>query len=688
MTADDGSLEGGRMTGPGDGFVLGVDLGTSHTVAMLRHPGGRVRPLLFDGQPLLRSAVFLDTGGKLHVGADALRLGYADPGRLQAHPKRLVGAGTIRRGETSVAVSELLAALLDAVGREAVAAVGVLPPAVLTHPAFWGDKHRSVLTEALGKAGWPAGTRLVPGPVAAARYYAEVLARPSSPAVFDFGAGSLDVAVVRDGRVTASGGASDLGGLDLDAALVEYLGKSLAGSEPEAWHALAEPVTLGQWRARRQLWEDVRGAKEMLSRGGFAPVPVPGVEHAVELTREELEAVVDPLVRRAVAEAAQVIEGAAELFLVGGSTRVPMVARLLRGELGIAPTVVDQPELAIAEGAALLAEGGESGRGTTSERGTRPEPGTKSEPALADGPESGESAGLVTATSPVPRAATAITDTRVEDPTDERLRATPVDPWATAEAAALPTMADLPGGWASPPGGPLPTTPAGSPVAGVTTPPAAARRRRLFARPYMMIVAVSLVVVLAAGALLAWVFWPGYGALDYHPLSEPRRIPAVVPVSSDWSDAEIIGDRAYFASSSTQNGAVGVVAMDIGASKPAWTSTAAGTAQRWETMVALPVGIALFSDTDSLLRTRRIAILGAGRGDLRWQRTIADDDEVLFAGDTAVVTDHAGKRLLGLKLTDGKEQWSRSDPGKTAPAVLTVTTWPTRTTRWSCTTDG
>ena len=118
--------------------------------------------------------------------------------------------------------------------------------------------------------------------------------------MFDFGGGTLDIAVVRntglaaDGHprfeVAASGGAGDLGGLDLDAALVEHLGKDLADAEPAAWKALTDPVTLAQWRARRQFWDDVRGAKEMLSRSPVAPVPVPGVEHAVQLTRDELEA--------------------------------------------------------------------------------------------------------------------------------------------------------------------------------------------------------------------------------------------------------------------------------------------------------------------------------------------------------------------------------------------------------------
>src|SRR4051794_39494314 len=331
-------------------FALGVDLGTSHTVAMLRRPDGRTRPVLFDGQPLLPSAVFADRTGKLHVGRDALRLGYAEPDRFEPNPKRHVDAESVLLGGVAVPVPDLFAALLGAVAREAVAAVGFLPPAVVTYPAAWGSPRQGVLVAAIARAGWPPATALVPEPVAAARYFAEVLRRPvpvgSSLAVFDFGAGTLDIAVVRndgDGRlaVAASGGLDDLGGLDLDAALVDHLATSLSTAEPDAWAALTDPMSLAQWRARRQVWDDGRGAREMLSRAASAPVPVPGVEHAVRLARDELEAAVDPLLRRGVAEAAVVIKAAgsspaelAGLFLVGGSSRVPMVARLLHAELG------------------------------------------------------------------------------------------------------------------------------------------------------------------------------------------------------------------------------------------------------------------------------------------------------------------------------------------------------------------
>ncbi|MEU8609583.1 Hsp70 family protein, partial [Actinoplanes sp. NPDC048791] len=375
------------------GWLLGVDLGTSHTVAMLRRPDGRTRPLLFDGQPLLPSAVYLDTTGRLHVGRDAVRLGQAEPGRLEPNPKRHVDAETVLLGDTEVPTADLLAALLGAVAREAVAATGFLPPAVLTYPAAWGARRREVLTTALARAGWPPATHLLPEPVAAARYFVDVLRRPvpvgSALAVFDFGGGTLDIAVVRNEGVTpeglprfavaASGGIDDLGGLDLDAALVEHLGAELSGSEPGAWAALTEPVTLAQWRARRQFWEDVRGAKEMLSRTALAPVPVPGVEHAAHLTRDEFETAAGPLLRRGVAEAGVVIRAAgvgptelAGLFLVGGSSRVPLVARLLHGELGIAPTVLEQPELPVAEGAIIVVAAADQAARTGAEAPAKP----------------------------------------------------------------------------------------------------------------------------------------------------------------------------------------------------------------------------------------------------------------------------------------------------------------------------
>ena len=154
---------------------------------------------------------------------------------------------------------------------------------------------------------------------------------------------------------------ADLGGLDLDAALVDHLGRAdRAPPHPALW-ARARPSrrTTAQRRDRPQFWDDVRGAKEMLSRAAVAPVAGARRGAAVQLTREELERLATPLLRRGVhgdrdgdrAAAGLRPDQLAGLFLVGGSSRVPLVARLLHAELGIAPTVLEQPELPVAEGA-------------------------------------------------------------------------------------------------------------------------------------------------------------------------------------------------------------------------------------------------------------------------------------------------------------------------------------------------
>ncbi|GAA0726360.1 Hsp70 family protein [Dactylosporangium roseum] len=359
------------------GFVVGIDLGTSNTVAVIRSPDGRRRPVLFDGAPLMPSAVFMQDNGQLAVGRDAQRLAQLDPGRFEPNPKRRLGDPTVLLGDVEVPTVHLLTAVL----RSVAAGVGEItrfpPTAVLTYPASWGRMRRSLLHDAAVAAGFPQ-VSLVPEPVAAARYFISALNHPlprgSAMAVYDFGGGTVDVAVVRNDEqgftVIGSGGLEDVGGLDIDAALVELLGEVLRTTQPDAWRRLDQPVSSQDRRDRRLFWEDIRGAKEMLSRTTVAPVSVPGVEAALHLTREELERRIGPMIRRTVAETARVVQEChletdqlAGIMLVGGSSRVPLVARMLHRELRIAPTVLEQPELPVAEGAVVHpAELGTDGR--------------------------------------------------------------------------------------------------------------------------------------------------------------------------------------------------------------------------------------------------------------------------------------------------------------------------------------
>jgi actin-like ATPase involved in cell morphogenesis len=350
--------------------ALGIDFGTSNTVAVARWPDGRARPILVDGSPLLPSAVYAEPDGQLIVGRDAVHSARLDPARFEPNPKRRIDDGLVLLGDRELPVVDLIAAVLARVAEEWHRAVGpVRPDVTLTCPATWGATRRGLIAEAAARAGLE-GARLVAEPVAAATYFAEVLGRDvpigSVVVVHDFGAGTFDASVVArtaEGfEVLAVDGRDDIGGLDVDAALVSHLFEA-------GWERLMEPATLEERRAQRQLWDEVRIAKERLSRNQSADFVVPLLNREVHLTRDELETVARPVldqtvqVTRGLLRWAELPEGRlAGVFLVGGASRIPLVATLLHRALGEAPVVIEQPELVVAEGsiladAALLATG-------------------------------------------------------------------------------------------------------------------------------------------------------------------------------------------------------------------------------------------------------------------------------------------------------------------------------------------
>jgi len=590
------------------GFALGVDLGTSNTVAVLRWPDGRTRPLLFDGLPVLPSAAYLDPNGMLHVGRDALRMATLDPSRLEPNPKRRVDESTVLLGNQEVSTVDLLAAVLAAVARAAVEAVGFLPPAALTYPASWGQARRAVLGNAAQRAGWPA-PRLVPEPVAAARYFADVLRRPvpvgASIAVFDFGGGTLDVAVVQNTgqgfSVLGAGGIENLGGLDVDAALVDHLGRLLAGTAPGAWSALTRPDSTVQLRDRRRFWDDVRGAKEMLSRSAVAPVAVPGMEQAVHLTRDELDRVAGPLLQRAVYETASVIrrcglrpDQLAGLFLVGGSSRLPIVARLLHTHLGIAPTVLEQPELPVAEGA--LAEV------------------VPPAPAAAPTPNGAPTSGAPPISGP------------------------PVSPGSPAAPPVSPPV--------SPPAGPAPVP--------------AEERRPWYRRLVTWIAAGAAVLVLVAATTVALLLRSSSPEVTFADLVEvtPRVPTDAQSISSAFT--AVNGNQAYLGYQ--QSDGLHLIGYDLAAHKPQWTRTvkSPGTSSAsWQGLLALPdtVIVAVNVYTGDSPYT----LFGVDSTGQRWQHSFASADDYLVTSSAVVVIDKSGHQLIGLDPHSGDQKWSVPD---------------------------
>ncbi|WP_432835934.1 Hsp70 family protein [Dactylosporangium sp. CA-092794] len=340
--------------------ALGVDFGTSHTVAVARWPDGRARPLLFDGSPLLPSAVSLEETG-LIVGRDAVHSARRAPQSFEPNPKRRIDDGSVLLGEQDVPVQGMMTAVFERVLAEFTRTAGGAPSAVtVTHPAGWASTRRKTLQDAVRQAGLP-GAALVPEPVAAATYFVRALRNMvpvgSAVVVYDLGAGTFDGSVVARTQagfeVLAVGGRDDLGGLDFDEVVIGLIGRALPAAD---WQRVTADA-----RAGRQLREEAREAKERLSRAASATVMVPLLDVDVPLTRDEFEAAARPLVERSVRSLAETLrlsrltpERTAGIFLVGGASRMPLIATELHREFGRPPVTIEQPELVVAEGSVLV----------------------------------------------------------------------------------------------------------------------------------------------------------------------------------------------------------------------------------------------------------------------------------------------------------------------------------------------
>ncbi|AXH88607.1 Hsp70 family protein [Micromonospora aurantiaca] len=697
------------MAGQQDGFALGVDLGTSNTVAVLRWPDGRTRPVLVDGHPILPSGVYADADGHLHVGRDAQRLAQADPAGYEPNPKRRVDEETVELGGRAYRPAELLAATLRAVADAAVAAVGMLPPAVVTHPAAWTPARRQVLHDALELAGWPAaaehtlagpiapGTRLLREPVAAARYFTQVLRRPvpvgGAVAVFDFGGGTLDVAVLRNEgadpwgdsgfQLVATGGIPDLGGLDLDAALLGRLGELVGPAHPGEWARLTDATTTAERRDRQQLWDNVRGAKEMLSRAMVAPVAVPGVEAAVPLSREDFERLAAPLLARAVTETREVTAAAglrpeqlSGLFLVGGSTRVPLVARLLHAELGIAPTVLEQPEMPVAEGALTdLPLPRRSGRpGVPVHAAPAPPAPAQPESTRPAPPAGGTDAGTASAatvpagaTRPNPTAPLGGPDAASAGPhgtlvADGPVPQTPATRYDGTPGPVPPQPTRYDGMPAA--HGPVPPHPAAgygvpgapfSPAPGGVRPGGGRSRRGRW-----IALGAGLVVVAVAASVLLWVFRDRHPALDFHTAELVKTVSAG-DTRPDQMFTATLGERAYLARSLPDDH-LHVTAVEAATGKTVWERRTDATAQRWAGIRALPDGLLVLGDATGSDTPRVLAVLDGDSGKQRWRTDVGRDDTLYLGPDTIVRLDRTGERLVGLRLDDGRQRWERPNP--------------------------
>jgi PknH-like extracellular domain/Hsp70 protein len=358
-------------------LALAIDFGSSNTAAAYRDPDGTVHEIrLTTTGALMPSAVLYSNGGIL-VGRTALQAAFTEPDAFEPTPKRRLADGDILLGGTLVPVVDLVAAVFREVLERAWEVIGAEPDEViLTHPEQWAAQRKQSLAAAAVKAGIKEDRlQLLSEPEAAAWFYATEAADVDllpRLAVFDFGAGTCDVAVLdrqpdNSFAVVASEGVEGLGGQDLDARVRAWVRHALAARVPhDRLAAVRDTALLAEIddphaiATRTALNDRIREAKEALSEAASAAIAVAGQAgmQVLQLTRDEFDSLITADVTRAVRLTKRVMDSAQTrrpsphtptIYLTGGSSHIPLV----HIELGqLAPLgVLGDPKTVVVQGA-------------------------------------------------------------------------------------------------------------------------------------------------------------------------------------------------------------------------------------------------------------------------------------------------------------------------------------------------
>ena len=338
-----------------DDLIVGIDLGTTNS-EIAAFVDGKVAILGSGSKNMLPSVVGLSPTGELLVGEGARNQLMLYPDRTVRSIKRKMGSDeTVTLGDREFTPPEISALILRELANWASRQFGrPVQKAVITVPAYFSDAQRQATREAATLAGLEA-VRILNEPTAASLAYGE-----GSGGTFDVSIVALEGDVT---EVLASHGNNRLGGDDFNDLLAEHLIR-----EFQSQHGI--DLRSGHPEARARVWWAAEEAKRRLSfdpevtvrEEALATVDGKPLHLELEITRERYEDMIRPLVEQTLEHMSKALadagKGPSELdaiLLVGGSTRTPLVARLIEERTGLTPREDIHPDLCVALGAGVMA---------------------------------------------------------------------------------------------------------------------------------------------------------------------------------------------------------------------------------------------------------------------------------------------------------------------------------------------
>lgn len=352
--------------------IIGIDLGTSNSAAAVLEGGKPVMIPSAEGASQYGKAfpsyVAFTKDGNLLVGEPARRQAITNPEGTFYGFKRKMGTDfKYKAFGKEYRPQELSAFLLQKIKRDAEMFLGdKVEKAVITVPAYFDDNQRQATKDAGAIAGLEV-VRIINEPTAAALAYGlDKSEKEQRIVVFDLGGGTLDVTVMEFGKgvfeVKSTSGDTQLGGTDMDNAIVDYLvGVFLretginVSTDKQAMQRLREAAEKAKIELSTVLESEINLP--------FLSADSSGPKHFVhKLTRAKLEEIVEPIVTRCKKPIAQALQDAKltindidKIILVGGPTRMPIIQRFIETTFGKKPERGIDPMECVAMGAAIQA---------------------------------------------------------------------------------------------------------------------------------------------------------------------------------------------------------------------------------------------------------------------------------------------------------------------------------------------